>query len=663
MHMGEIGPPLPVTYDLRLVLLSLVIATLGAYAALDLVGPVAVTNGRSRVCWLAAAATALGFGIWGQHFTGMLAFRLPIPITYDGAIVAVSLVGTLTAAAASLFLVRRSPTLNTRSLLSASMLLGIGIISLHYTGMAAVQTAALPMHDPLLLALAVGIAIVGAGLALALAFHPRAQQVPQPLRRVGSALLFGAAIGGMHFTAMTAIHFTAEASNVVPAPTTATQMNHTILALAIGIAVITILFLLLLSAFFSQRLTAELARLHALREREGHFRAVVDHTADLVAIVTEEGVARYASPSHQSLLGYPPEAVEGKDVMDLIHPDDRARVREALGAMNAPDDPTATIILRLRHTDGSWRTLDVRAVRRLDDPAVRGIILTARDITVRAEIEAALQQQALHDILTGLPNRTLLYDRLEQGLRSQQREGSSLALLFLDLDRFKEVNDTFGHDVGDCLLQEVALRLQASVRDADTVARLGGDEFAVVLPGAGEDGATRVAQVLLAALDEPITVTAHTLQVGGSIGIALAPTDSTEAASLMRQADVAMYVAKRGHRGYALYDAAQDQHDPALLSRVVALRRAITENHLLLTYQPKVDLPTGQATWVEALVRWPHPDGDALPPAAFIPLAERTGLIGPLTHWVLETALAQVRAWRDVGRVLGVEVNLSTWDL
>lgn len=660
--MHVIATSLPATYDVRLVLLSLAVAALGAYTALDLVGPVAVTEGRSRACWLAGAAVALGFGIWGQHFTGMLAFQLPVPVTYDGAIVAVSLVGMLTAAAAGLFLVRRSPMLTTRSLLGASVLLGVAIVSLHYTGMAAVQTVALPMHDSPLLPLAVIIAIVGTGLALAVVFHPLAQRFPRHLRRAGSTLILAGAIGGMHFTAMAALHFTDAPDVGAPSPT-ATATNHALLALAVGLAVLTILVLALLGVFFSRRLTVELARLGALREREGHFRAMVDHAADLVAVVTEEGVARYASPSHQYLLGYPPEAVAGTDIVDLIHPDDRARVRAVLEGANPRPDTTPAITFRLRHADGSWRTLDVRVVRRLDDPAVRGIILTARDITARAALEAALEQQALHDTLTGLPNRTLLHDRLAQGLRAQRRDASPLALLLLDLDHFKEVNDTFGHDIGDRLLQQVAIRLRASLRDADTLARLGGDEFAIVLPGVDGNGATRVAAVLLSALDAPIVVMGYALQVGGSIGIALAPTHSTDAGALLRQADVAMYVAKRVRLGFALYDAALDQHDPEFLSRIAALRRAIAENDLRLHYQPKVDLATGHTAWVEALVRWPDAHGDLLPPAQFVPLAERSGLIGLLTQWVLGTALAQVRAWRDAGRTLGVEVNLSTWDL
>ena len=274
--------------------------------------------------------------------------------------------------------------------------------------------------------------------------------------------------------------------------------------------------------------------------------------------------------------------------------------------------------------------------------------------------------RARHDALTGLPNRALLHDRPAQAVHAAGGAGvtsASTALLLLDLDRFKEINDTLGHHVGDALLQQVGPRISGALRATDTVARLGGDEFAVVLRDADAAGAVVVAGALRAALEEPFVVEGQALTVGVSIGVALCPEHGTDAATLLQHADVAMYVAKRGQLGHAVYDPSLDGHDTADLALVAELRQALAADGLVLHYQPKVHVQTGQICGVEALVRWPHPARGLIPPDRFIGLAEQTGLIVPLTRWVLETALRQSRTWRDAGLDLEMAVNLSLRNL
>jgi diguanylate cyclase (GGDEF)-like protein len=271
-----------------------------------------------------------------------------------------------------------------------------------------------------------------------------------------------------------------------------------------------------------------------------------------------------------------------------------------------------------------------------------------------------MEHQSQHDALTGLPNRALLGARLDNELR---RDGARLAILLLDLDRFKEINDTLGHLHGDLLLVEVARRLRDVAPRLTTVARLGGDEFAVLLPGAGAQEAAAVAHRLKAAIDDPIEIEGVRLHVGVSIGTTVAPADGSDRGTLLRRADIAMYVAKSGRTGVEGYDASQEQHSPARLSLAAELRRALDESELVVHYQPKAELTTGRVVGVEALVRWEHPRRGLLPPAEFIPLAEYTGLIGPLTMLVLEQSLRQLRAWEDDGLVLDVAVNLSTRSL
>jgi diguanylate cyclase (GGDEF)-like protein len=270
------------------------------------------------------------------------------------------------------------------------------------------------------------------------------------------------------------------------------------------------------------------------------------------------------------------------------------------------------------------------------------------------------EHQALHDVLTGLPNRALLHDRVGQAITQAKRERGVVGLMLMDLNRFKEINDTLGHHHGDDLLQQIGPRLKAALREADTVARLGGDEFAVLLPGIDTpESAREVGEKLLAALDEPFTVDGMSLEVGASIGGAAYPVDGDDVDALLRRADVAMYVAKDAGAGVQMYSSSDDEHSPDRLALAADLRRAMDEEELFVAYQPKIELAGGTVQGVEALVRWQHPERGMIPPTDFIGHAEHTGLIKPLTLYVLDHALRQAAIWRAEGLRLSVAVNLS----
>lgn len=280
------------------------------------------------------------------------------------------------------------------------------------------------------------------------------------------------------------------------------------------------------------------------------------------------------------------------------------------------------------------------------------------------EQAAENEHQALHDSLTDLPNRTLFHDRVHQALAAARREHVPAAVMIMDLDRFKEVNDTLGHASGDELLKQVGLRLRATLRESDTVARLGGDEFGVLLPKVVDaEAAVAVARKLRTTLEEPFTIHGLALQMEASIGIALFPEHGADVQSLLQRADVAMYVAKEHPSGCEVYARERDAYSPDRLTLLTELRRAIDRGELMLHYQPKADLRSGEIQGVEALVRWQHPQRGMIPPDEFIPPAQKTGVIAPLTLFVLDEALRQCRTWSLQGLDLCVAVNLSTRNL
>jgi diguanylate cyclase (GGDEF)-like protein len=281
-----------------------------------------------------------------------------------------------------------------------------------------------------------------------------------------------------------------------------------------------------------------------------------------------------------------------------------------------------------------------------------------------AEKQAENEYQALHDSLTGMPNRMLFQQRLVEAIAEGRRKGERIAVMLIDLDHFKEINDTLGHHFGDLLLQEIGPRLSSVLRDNDLMARLGGDEFGIVLPELpSEDAAMRIADRLLEELETPVSVEGLALDVSGSIGIALFPTQAQDAEALLRRADVAMYAAKENGGGYELYADDMDRHNPARLTLIGQVRPALESGEFVLYYQPKVRLSDGRAAGAEALIRWDHPSLGLLSPDEFVPLVEKTVLLRPLTHHVIETVLKQWREWADMGIRIPIAINVSARSL
>ena len=399
----------------------------------------------------------------------------------------------------------------------------------------------------------------------------------------------------------------------------------------------------------------------ALWEGEERYRTLVETSPDSIVLATLDGAIVVSNQPAADLHGYEsPEEMTGLSALDLLAPEDRPRARRHARRMLGTGEARRGVEYRMARRDGSVFPAEVSAsVLRDADGKPRAFVAVARDITERKQAEATLEHRALHDSLTELPNRVLLHERLQQAILVAHRDRNPLALLVMDLNHFKEINDTFGHHVGDLVLKQLAHRLRATLRESDTVARLSGDEFAMLLPNTDTRGASLSARKVLQALDQPFFLEGYRLEVGASIGIAFFPEHGKDVDTLLHRADVAMYAAKRSEAGFAPYSREQDMYSPNRMALIGELRAAMELNQLVVHYQPKLELETGQVRSVEALMRWQHPHQGLILPDVLIPLAEQSGLIRAICWWVTNESLRQVRCWHDEGLDLAVSINVS----
>ncbi|MFK3907781.1 putative bifunctional diguanylate cyclase/phosphodiesterase [Pseudomonas monteilii] len=526
------------SYSSSLVAISLGVAILASYTALDLSGRIATARGRVAYVWMSGGALAMGVGIWSMHFIGMLAFRLPIELGYDLGLTALSLLIAVLSSGFALWLASQ-PQLPLTQLGLGSLIMGSGISSMHYTGMAALRMQPGIDYDPALFMASLAVAVGASAAGLWIAFRLR-QHMPyvRPIR-AAAAVLMGVAIVGMHYTGMAAANF---------------PEGSVCAAIADGLS------------------------------GSGLYYTVLVTTLAVMAVALLTSVL-----------------------------DARMQVRTA-------------------HL--------------------------ARSLT---QANQELVELSLHDALTGLPNRALLTERIDQAIRQADEQGGCFALMFIDLDGFKPINDAYGHHLGDQVLKAVAARLRADLQARDTLARIGGDEFVLLAHLQNPDDALDLAALQVELVSRPFDMLDQRLAMSASLGIVVYPGNGQGAHELLRNADAAMYHAKgSGKNGYRFFDASMNSNARLQVQLIQDLRVALAEGQFRLHYQPKFDAASGVAIGAEALLRWQHPEQGLLSPDRFVSLAEKTGLIVPIGAWVLDEACRQMRVWRDMGfEGWRIAVNLS----
>ncbi len=617
-------------HDLRLVALAAIICALSAFAGIALLDHARkVGDGRMRMLWLAIAAGSVGFGIWGTHFVAMLSFSAGMPTGYDLPKTLVSLVLAIVITGAGLWVAATGTRRSDNALGGA--IVGIGIAGMHYIGMQSLMIGGDIAWDASLITASLLLGMVFGAAALLVGSHGTSMRF-----RLGGTALLTFAICAMHFTGMGAAGL--QNCYAIVTAADATPEN-----LAIGVAIGSIM--VLLTALMALRLDLREQKRNAL---EGHrMRGLADAAVEGL-MVCHDGIIITVNASFRALVGHDDAELAGQPLSAYFDSDTCSALLERHNVAIETDlkGPTGTPIpveVILREVDYGGKPHHVVAVR---------------DLSARRQAEQHIRFLAHHDALTGLPNRASFNRHLESEIALAQRQNQSFAVLCLDLDRFKEVNDLFGHPTGDALLRRVGQSLLASIGDKAFAARIGGDEFSVIIPDIGSPArAGRIAEHILDGFRQANSSAADGTTISASIGIALFPDNAEDPQHLISHADTALYRAK--HDGRGIYRFFEAEMGTAVRERRLMendLRHAISRQQLNLVYQPQVDIASGEVNGFEALVRWSHPTNGEISPGVFIPVAEESGLILQIGEWVLLTACVEAATWRNP---LSIAVNVS----
>jgi diguanylate cyclase (GGDEF)-like protein/PAS domain S-box-containing protein len=638
--MFQVYTCLTVDHDWRLVVLAGVVCFLASAVAISLFHRAQATTGRAHLFWLSLDAAVAGYGIWSTHFIAMLAYDPAIGAGYNIVLTVLSLLIAILITGAGLGTALLYFGRWTAALGGA--IAGGGVAAMHYTGMMALEVPGRITWAPSLVLASVALGIAFG--ALALYFAARRDDWVNALI---ATVLFALAILFMHFTGM-------GAAQIVPDPTRVNNgatLSPAALALVIAAAAAIILSISLVGAL-SDRKSKE-----RLRQQKILLDTALENMSQGLCMFDADGRIVLFNERFAKMVGFSAASLRGLSLLDVI------KHWKAAGEIAGdPEEFVARMIAAARDGKSNTRIIETsakRALRVIEQPMqAGGWVSTLEDITESREAQAQISYMAHHDALTGLANRTRLVEKLQNALAVLPMRGVSIAVHFIDLDRFKNVNDTLGHDGGDLLLRTVAERLRSVTRIDDMVARLGGDEFVVVQTGVtGKDQAEDFARRLKSAVTAPINFREQVIVATVSVGVALAPADGTNPGRLLKSADLALYKSKADGRNCIRFFVAEMDTELQARSKLERIiRDAVLHDRFELHYQPMFEMSERRLIGFEALIRMPAEDGTLIPPLVFIPVAEDLGLIDKIGAWVLREACRTAATWPEH---LTVAVNLS----
>ncbi len=639
-------------YNLWIIMLSIFIAIIASYSALDLAGRVSHAKGLRRWVWIVGGAGAMGIGIWSMHFIGMLAFSMSIPMTYDLSLVFLSIGASFLGALIALIAVGSQNQTNSR-LIIGTVFMACAIVAMHYIGMEAMEKVIIT-YNRLLLGLSILIAVVASFIALKLSF---AFSTNKPfsniiLLKVISASVMGFAIAGMHYVGIEAATFTL--SSAVN-DEYVEGLNTNTLSIVIAVCSLCIQTIMIFGIVTERRFIKQSIE---LKGNDYRLRSLLSYSIDAIMTLSVDGRIRSLNPAGEKLFNVKNEQLRSINPMDFFEKDDYEQMRQHFLKVHETKR-AVSLNTKVYTVLGDVNELNVTFVPIYLNDKLDRIYAITKDITKQRKAERETQQMAYYDSLTLLPNRRFFGEFLEKVLQGKE-DRCDVAVMMLDLDRFKVINDALGHNTGDEFLIAVGKRLQSCVEAYGFLARLGGDEFVIVLNDFSKVYPDELADEIIACFKESFIVGSHELSTSVSIGIALTPDDGENVESLMKHADIAMYSAKgRNRQKYQFYSTSMGKKSELRLIQESSLRTALQKKEFVLHYQPQVKCEDGSLSGVEALVRWQPEGGKLRYPNDFITLAEETGLIIELGSQVLDMACAQAKKWSDLGNPIRVSVNLS----
>ena len=638
------------SYNGWLVFLSIAVAAVASYAALHLASRVVQSNGAKKKVWLIIGAMIMGMGIWSMHFIDMMTFQMRAGITYETPLLISSILASFFGSLIA-FSICIQKQLSTRRLLIGSITMGSAICSMHYLAMESMTNVSIS-YNPALFFLSFFIAAITSYFSLKLFFRvdlTKDKRKNYLLKAVGSMLL-GCAIAGMHYTGMAGstmfLHSDGHAAGGG-----FLEMSPFSLSIFIGFMTLIVQSLMIFGAYIDHRIMTQSDQ---LKENEQRFQSMIKHNIDGIIVLSVDRKVLSANDSGKQILTLCNSKI-GDDVSQYVMP------TELWEEFISQSKKAITREAELKAADRFYYYHVTYIPVHVND-SLDSIYLVLKDLTQQRIAEKEIHVMAHYDALTELPNRRHGINYLNDVLSAQEETKTSTAVLFLDLNRFKIINDALGHNIGDLLLKAAANRLTQCLPDNGFIARLGGDEFLMIFPHLEHD-TLKIEQItrnIIRQFERPFFIQNHQLITSISIGIAISPQNGKDGMELMRKADMAMYLSKKHKQSrYEFFTESMERLSEDRLNRELELRDAIQREQFVLHYQPQISAKTRKMTGVEALLRMKAPDGSLKSPEAFIELAEESGLIIDIGRWVIDIACKQAKMWYDDGLKIPVAVNLS----